>query len=51
VLTSNPYKRTLEGSKDKGKKRLQMKIQLSQMQMMWPPVGFASCVARAVRRA
>jgi hypothetical protein len=51
ALSSNPYKRTLECSKDKGKKRMQMKIQLSQMQMMWTPVGFASCVARAVRTA
>jgi hypothetical protein len=30
VLTSSPYKRALERSKDKGKKIIEMKIQLSQ---------------------
>jgi hypothetical protein len=30
VLTINPYKWTLERSNDKGKKKIQMKIQLSQ---------------------
>jgi hypothetical protein len=54
VLTSSPYKRLLERSNDKVKKKIRMKIQLfrtqMQRQMMGTPVGFASCVPKVVKR-
>jgi hypothetical protein len=54
MLTSSPYKRTLERCKDKGKEKIQNENNCPrpqmQMQMMGTPVGFASCVATAVKR-
>jgi hypothetical protein len=54
VLTSSRYKRALDRSKEKEKKRIQMKIQLSQVteadETDGTPVGFAPCVTGALKR-